>query len=85
MNCKYCETPVSNENNSRGMKKMFCDDACYRAFLKQVGPNELAARAIEERRNLFAKARSGNTLAKLELRLRYGITAVWNGEALTPI
>lgn len=87
MNCKFCDEPIAKlKGNDK--PRAYCDEKCYRASLRQKGNNIFRAGSFDGRdliSKLFARARKGDELAKLELKLRHNVTNYWNGKELVSI
>ena len=83
MRCWWCDTEFKRTES------MFCSKECRLEYRRHFGHSPMrqgnypiSRKEEKERKGLIEKARKGDETAKLKLRLKYNLTAIWNGKEL---
>lgn len=89
VNCWYCDKEIVKKKG-RQQNRKFCSIECRQAYKEKFGniwvshgqESLISRKEKKERQKLLEQAKNGNGTAKLILRLKYGLTAIWNGKEL---
>lgn len=71
---------VRNPRAAGNVVPVYCDRYCQRAFRLAKRPKDGAAY-----QGLLILARKGNAKARAELKMRYQVTAIWDGRQMVTL